>query len=234
MSPKMSASYIGRLAFSPLPDGVLMELLEEFGFLDRYGSRWMVPKGTRVDGASIPQPLWSIIGSPFTGKYRDASVVHDYYCDVRLRPWGDVHRVFYEAMIVSGVSLARAKIMYSAVYFAGPRWSETVVHNSNLEKQFSILDTPFSRDVRNVVDVNGVTAADYLAKSDSIPPASSEIRLRIDEFEQLVDKYDPSISQISAALDSSLGLLGTMYPDQRALLGVSGLETLDDFDLDRP
>jgi hypothetical protein len=51
MSSENSQSYIGRLAFTPLADGIHMELIEEFGFLDRYGSRWMVPKGARVDGA---------------------------------------------------------------------------------------------------------------------------------------------------------------------------------------
>jgi Protein of unknown function (DUF1353) len=76
--------------------------------------------------------LWSVIGSPFTGKYRDASVIHDYYCDIRARPWPSVHRVFYDAMIVSGVSVSRAKLMYAAVYFAGPRWSEATEHNNNL------------------------------------------------------------------------------------------------------
>jgi hypothetical protein len=234
MSPENGPRYIGRLAFTPLPDGVLMELLEEFGFLDRYGLRWMVPKGTWVDGASIPQPLWSIIGAPLTGKYRDASVIHDYYCDVRLRPWRDVHRVFYEAMIVSGVSIARAKIMYAAVYFAGPRWSETVEHNSNIDKVFSTMDTPFFRDTRKTVDVNGITAEQYAAADDVRFSMLTKIGFHVDEFERLIEKYDPSITQINAALDNSLSSVGTMYPDQRSLLGVSALATLSDFDREQP
>src|SRR4051812_31635812 len=103
----------------------------------------MVPERTRVDGASIPQALWSIVGSPFTGKYVQASVIHDYYCDVRVRRWQHVHRIFYEAMLVSGVSETRAKIMYAAVYFAGPRWSDTVSHNTNLNRLFSVNASRF-------------------------------------------------------------------------------------------
>ena len=40
--------------------------------------------------------------------------------------------MFYEAMLASGVGIARAKIMYAGVYFGGPRWSETVESNVDL------------------------------------------------------------------------------------------------------
>jgi hypothetical protein len=125
-------SYTGRLVLHPLPDGRRMRVLEDFGFLEADGLHWQVPPDTIVDGATIPRPLWSLIGGPFEGRYRDASVVHDYYCDVRSADWRAVHRVFYRAMLVSGVSEIRAKIMYAAVYFAGPRWGETVVENVRL------------------------------------------------------------------------------------------------------
>jgi hypothetical protein len=202
-----------------------MELVDKFGFRDETGLDWMVPKGTRVDGASIPQALWSIVGSPFTGKYRDASVIHDYYCDARLRPWRDVHRVFYEAMIVSRVSDARAKVMYAAVYFAGPRWSDTVVHNNNLEREFSILNTPFSEKVRGLVDADGITAEDSLKRGGQSLPPTSAIHLQIDDFERLVEKFDPSINQISTAIDSSLSLFGNVYQEQRILAGVAGMSS---------
>jgi hypothetical protein len=69
------------------------------------------------------------MGGPFEGKYRDASIVHDWYCDLRTRSWQNVHLVFYEAMLTSGVALSRARLMYAAVYWGGPRWSDTVVSN---------------------------------------------------------------------------------------------------------
>jgi hypothetical protein len=75
-----------------------------------------------VDGASIPKFAWSIIGGPFEGKYRDASVIHDVACVARSAPWEYVHLVFYYAMLASGVDKTTAKIMYAAVYHFGPRW----------------------------------------------------------------------------------------------------------------
>jgi hypothetical protein len=87
-------------------------------------SHWPVPAEIELDGASIPKALWSLIGGPFEGRYRDASIVHDYYCAARTRGWRDTHRVFYEAMRSSGESAAKAKIMYYAVYRFGPRWDE--------------------------------------------------------------------------------------------------------------
>ena len=100
-----------------------MRLVETFAFIDENGKRWEVPAGHVVDGASIPRILWSSIGSPFVGDYRRASVVHDYYCDVKTESWRDTHRNFYDAMIAAGVSVSRARYMYAAVYAFGPRWN---------------------------------------------------------------------------------------------------------------
>ena len=116
--------YEGAVRVEWLSDGRLVRLLEPFSFVDAFTMRWDVPSGWKVDGASIPQVLWSLVGSPFTGLYRDASVIHDYYCDTKSRPWGAVHRVFYDAMLASGVGKLRAKVMYAGVCWGGPRWRE--------------------------------------------------------------------------------------------------------------
>src|SRR5262245_25222380 len=105
--------YLGRPILEWLSDGRHMRLVKSFGFLDNNRKPWPVPVNAEVDGASIPRPLWSLVGGPFEGKYRDASIIHDYYCDVRTEPWQAVHRVFYNAMRVSGVSELRAKLMYA-------------------------------------------------------------------------------------------------------------------------
>ena len=99
-----------------------MRLTRDFTYVDPRGKRWTAPRGAVIDGASIPQFLWSFIGSPFTGSYRDASVVHDYYCDTMREDWRAVHRMFYHAMRARGVSERRAKWMFAAVYGFGPRW----------------------------------------------------------------------------------------------------------------
>lgn len=104
-----------------LEDGRRLKLLADFKFKDRDGRDWMAPKDWVVDGASIPQALW-ILGGPLEGKYRDASIIHDYYCDRHLHTWQATHRVFYNGMIARHVDGLRAKAMYYAVYKFGPRW----------------------------------------------------------------------------------------------------------------
>jgi hypothetical protein len=100
-----------------------MRLLEDFSYVDAKGAVWKAPKGSLIDGASIPRVLWTAVGSPFTGEYRAASVVHDVACDERTRSWQNVHRMFYEASRAGGVGEQKAKIMFAAVYHFGPRWS---------------------------------------------------------------------------------------------------------------
>jgi len=112
----------GDLVLRPLPDGVHMETINAIGFWDKKGRQWEVRPGYQTDGASIPRALWSIVGSPYTGKYLPAAIIHDFYCDLRSREWEDVHRVFLEAMLANGVDSTQAKIMYYAVYRFGPRW----------------------------------------------------------------------------------------------------------------
>jgi len=100
-----------------------MRLLEDFAFLDRSGKRWVARRGEVIDGASIPELLWSqLAGTPFVGDYRRASVLHDVYCQRREEPHRAVHRMFYEAMRADGVDRLRARVMYLAVRTFGPHW----------------------------------------------------------------------------------------------------------------
>ncbi len=131
-APVPVAQYTSELAVKWLDDGRLMELLADFGFNDAAGLAWPVPKGARVDGASIPQPLWSVLGGPFEGKYRNASVIHDWYCAIRNRPWQAVHKMFWEGMLVSGVGALQARGLYLAVRYGGPRWDDLTVANNLL------------------------------------------------------------------------------------------------------
>ena len=105
-----------------LPDGRKMKLLETFRYIDANGITWAAPKDAIVDGASIPQEFWPLIGGAFEGKYRNASVCHDVACDERTHSWQDVHHMFYNAMRCSGVEDAKAKTMFLAVWNFGPKW----------------------------------------------------------------------------------------------------------------
>src|SRR2546430_931176 len=95
--------FVGVVQTEWLGDGRKMKLLSTFHFIDSAGTDWEAPAGSIVDGASIPQFAWSIIGGPFEGNYRDASVIHDVACDQKARTWESVHEAFYNAMLTSGV-----------------------------------------------------------------------------------------------------------------------------------
>ncbi|MDQ6622172.1 MAG: DUF1353 domain-containing protein, partial [Verrucomicrobiota bacterium] len=66
--------------------------------------------------------FWSVIGGPFEGKYRKASVLHDVAYDDQNRPWEDVDRMFYTAMRASGVGVLTAKTMYYVLVRHGRHW----------------------------------------------------------------------------------------------------------------
>lgn len=104
-----------------------MRLLDDLAFLDPHGKRWFAPIGSVINGASIPKALWTIVGSPYVGHYRRASVLHDRYCDARTEAHELVHQMFYDAMIEDGVDEMQARRMYLAVALFGPKWDENGV-----------------------------------------------------------------------------------------------------------
>jgi hypothetical protein len=125
--PALGESYFGKFIgkfvaeFSEDDGGRKVTLKEPYGFVDPAGLEWDVPDGYKTDGASVPPALWAFY-PPFTGNYRSAAVIHDYYCDTKSRGWQDTHKVFYFAMRAAHVDEKTAKIMYGAVYLFGPRW----------------------------------------------------------------------------------------------------------------
>lgn len=122
-SPKeYFGKFSGTVKAEWLDDGREMKLLGNFSFEDPNGVIWSADAGDVVDGASIPAFLWALVGAPYSGKYREASVVHDVACQERARTWESVHLAFYYAMRTSGVSETKAKVMYAGVYHGGPRW----------------------------------------------------------------------------------------------------------------
>jgi choline dehydrogenase-like flavoprotein len=72
-----------------------MALIEEFWYLDPGGRKWAAPKGSVINGASMPRPLWSTVGSPYTDDYRRASIVHDVAYDDPTVQRKDADIMFY-------------------------------------------------------------------------------------------------------------------------------------------
>ena len=114
--------FYGSVKAEFLKDGRNMRLLERFTYLDPYCRSWEAPAGAVVDGASIPMFAWSIIGGPFEGKYREASVIHDVGVSRTKRALGIRSFSLFLRNVGRGVDRAHAKVMYAAVYHFGPRW----------------------------------------------------------------------------------------------------------------
>jgi hypothetical protein len=177
-------------------DGYLIEmvqLLKPFSYRDSNGVLWDVPEGFLSDGASIPEPLWLALGGPYSGPYRDAAVVHDYYCYTRNRKWADVHNVFFEASLNRGTPEWKAKYLYAGILLRGPRWP----------------------DPRSAIDrgklVYAQTTPSPLPKSatPAAPPPTAAGKTDQEIFEDLrvwIEKEKPTRDQIRKRVEELRGL----------------------------
>ena len=114
--------FVGMPESKWLIDGRDMQLLKDFTYVDSRKKVWTAPAGSIINGATIPQAFWSIVGGPLEGKYRNASIIHDTECDRRGEPSEAVHYMFYEACRGGGLDEEKAKLMYWAVRWFGPSW----------------------------------------------------------------------------------------------------------------
>ena len=135
-----------------------MELLSEVSFKDKAGKVWVVPSGTIIDGASIPPALWSFAGSPFTGNYRRASVIHDHFCDTRTEFASDVHKMFRGAMEADGVGMLERLSKYLAV------------------SAFSVVTGKCAKQEDSLNDLFAVDGFEGMSKSN-------ELRTRLESFQ---------------------------------------------------
>ncbi|HEY2568928.1 MAG TPA: DUF1353 domain-containing protein [Candidatus Udaeobacter sp.] len=161
------------------PDGRTMTLLTELRYTDPKGNLWVAPIGSVVDGASIPRYLWSFMGGPFEGKYRNASVLHDVAYGDRRRPWQDCDRMFYFAMRCSGVSGVEAKTMFYALYKFGHHWKFPIKRAKpvKFDGQLVARAEPIPRAIPvNPTEVN--EARDWIQNSD---PSLEQIEQRADK-----------------------------------------------------
>src|SRR6266567_1946119 len=159
------------------PDGRTMTLLSELRYTDPQGFTWIAPSGSQVDGASIPRSLWSIMGGPFEGKYRNASVLHDVAYDQRNRPWEVCDRMFYNAMRCSGVSAVEAGTMYYALRKFGHHWK-----------------APKAEPVK--------VGDEMVARAEEVRPAIPVNRGDINATRDWIRNSDPSLQQIERRADA--------------------------------
>lgn len=107
--------------FFPLPlkgryiGGGRWKLTAPFEYHSKKYGIFKVPEFFISDGASIPKFAFSLIGGRWTGKYVEASIIHDYlyFTQTTKRSYAD--RVFLEGMKILGVGWLKRRVMYLAV-----------------------------------------------------------------------------------------------------------------------
>ena len=84
-----------------------------------------VPAGFITDGASIPRFAWSLIGSPWSGRYARAAIIHDYLYFTKTVSRKEADRIFLQAMQILKVNWFKRRAMWLAVrLFAGAGWNK--------------------------------------------------------------------------------------------------------------
>ncbi|MBU6260611.1 MAG: DUF1353 domain-containing protein [Burkholderiales bacterium] len=102
-----------------LADGRRMMVMQAITYTDPAGRVWEVPTGFVTDGASIPQELWSLLGSPFTGLYRIAAVFHDAAYSNPTVSRDDADNMLRAACLELGCSEWLADTLYAGVRIGG-------------------------------------------------------------------------------------------------------------------
>lgn len=180
-------------------------MANELQFVDSGKKTWIAPKGTLTDGASIPKVFVPVVGSPTSREFVNAAAIHDAYCRVgnedlaqyHSDTWQNVHRMFYDALRVGGTPPKKAKVMYSAVYLGGPRWTlarrgrmtTEVTRNRNLPGfQFS------TKSVNRPMRSQGGIALGRMGVSDH------RLRSELNDAIGFINTEDPSIAELERFL----------------------------------
>ncbi len=105
-------------------------ILPDYNILEVY-------KGFVYDGASIPRISWSIIGSPFTGKYQRAAFIHDAIYGIEAFSRLKCDNIFLDIMEEHGCNYIQRHLIYRAVrLFGGLVWKKHTVDTINENMKF--------------------------------------------------------------------------------------------------
>lgn len=93
---------------------------------------YVVPRGFCTDLASIPRPLWAVVGHP-AGPYRAAAVLHDWLYAVQVTTRQRADDLFLESMAVLNVDRWRRMTLWLGVRSGGwVAWRKHAKANAKL------------------------------------------------------------------------------------------------------
>lgn len=102
-------------------------LYEDYEYVHRDCFEITIKKGFHFDGASIPRLLWRVAGTPFTGKYTVAALMHDALYSIEAFDRKECDLTFLEIMEDYGVNWFSRITKYYAVRWFG--WIVWLKHN---------------------------------------------------------------------------------------------------------
>jgi len=117
-----------------------------------------IPAGFIFDGASLPKPVWSIVGSP-VGIYLFAALVHDMlYCSRALNRHEADH-IFYDLLLRLGVPKIKASIFFNSVRLFGGN----AFNNTDERPIISVLlrDSKYNPYLPSMMRLSGVICNDF-------------------------------------------------------------------------
>jgi len=158
-----------------------MQLLEDFSYTDPAGKRWPAPKGSVINGASIPRPLWATVGSPYTDDYRRASVVHDVACNTPRVARKDADVMFYYACLAGGCDFVQARILYAGVRIGA--WTASSLPPEALSRERLLFRRRGAPPVLEEQFLQG-KLSDITREMESLPDDAS-----IDQFDKAIAKH---------------------------------------------
>lgn len=126
-----------------------MQLLEDFSYTDPQGRVWLASKGSFINGASIPRPLWSTVGSPYTDDYRRASITHDVACNTQGISRKEADVMFFHACRAGGCSATQAHVLYAGVRIGA--WASASIPKHSIARDKLLfrthISTPFNEEL---------------------------------------------------------------------------------------
>jgi hypothetical protein len=119
-------------------------VLAEAVFVSRSEEERVVRSIRICGGRSFdPAGLWTLVGSPYTGDYRRAFIVHDKACDDAVRDRQArraADRMFYHACFAGDCSIAESILLYIGVRMGGiaskiPGWGAAILFDRKGPRQ---------------------------------------------------------------------------------------------------
>ena len=155
-------TFLSEPRISPAPGGdQLWRLDDALIYQCAELGRFTVKPGAITDGASIPRPLWPLLGSPMRdGRVLRAAIVHDQlYCTVGID--GRLTRAQCDALFRRALQCAGVPLLKAWVYWLGVRlggwvgWRNYAKHTERIKQQLALIELESANNIPTGIRLGG-------------------------------------------------------------------------------